>query len=236
MKTKSMKQSREFWTDWSGEMAFWGGVSTGPTRNSQMFPSHAAMDGTIRQILGKMAIQWVTHEVRLLGMSHRLPVTTNDLKSFQSAPLTKGRLSVPSPIANVGSRHTQRTTVYLRNVHIAVRSSFVLTPKAGPGDTVVKFEEMFLRRAEKGQYANRPYFGTEECGAEYELITDPSKIPAPLDITEDFGICYFDTDWVDPTCPMYFAPMRVQHGVILYPTWDEVRKLGIAKHGVRRPS
>lgn len=205
------------------------------------FPSHGAGDGLLRRILGKKEMQWIIHEARLIQGTRRVAITSNELASFNSRPLgrfAQGRRPetnrllghIPSPVSRTGGNHTQRTDTYIVKPIIAIRSSIVLTRHAVPGeDSLPKFESMALERLVRGQYFSRPYLGRSECPAFYEYIEDPSTLPAPMDLTQDYGLCYFDQDYAAPGQPLYFAPMRVEHGVILYPSWPEVRKLGIRR-------
>lgn len=220
----SQKESQQYWTRWWGEMAYWGGITMGPSRTSMTFPSHGGAEGMLRRILGKWEIRWNIHEIRIIKMSHSMAVASNEIKSFQGI----------RPV-NVDGRTTQRNTVYLCDVEYAIRGSMVLTKFADPTeDPIRKFEEMFMRRASMGQFHKRkPCLGTSECPAEYELMIPNQPIPPALDITEDYGLVYFDRDWgvaSDPDDdPYYFAPMKAEKGVVLYPSWDEVRKLGISR-------
>ena len=235
-----MMGSRTFSRDYvlrvRADFAYFGlGPTTGPNRCSSYFPSHAASDGIARKVLGKREIQWVALQATMLAMPRKLTVTTNDLLSFDTKSFIPGTNIVP-PLVHNDKNHTQRTTVYLRNADYAIRMYMVLTKHAGPEDTIRKFEEMFERRAARGQcFDANPSMGVSECPARYELVDDVSKLPPPVDFTQDFGLQFFDRDWTQPGGPMYYAPMSCEHGVVNYPTWDEVRALGI-KREVRRSS
>lgn len=113
---------------------------------------------------------------------------------------------------------------------IAVRARLVLGKNAAEEDTIPKGESMFLRRAKRGEIFRRPYFGKTEClVAPPRYIQDPSTLPAPLDVTLDMGIRYFDTDYDRDPVFMYYLPMWIEHGVMLFPEWDEVRETGLRR-------
>lgn len=201
----------------------------GPSRSSQTFPSHAAGEGLYRSIMGHRDIRWKIHQTRLLHLSHRLPVTTNELKQLAMAAPLSSRRNLPRN-TDSDTQRTLRTTVYLRNVAYAIEASLVVNGSASDND-LAKYREMFARRAVQGQtFRSPPYLGLRECAATWELIEDPTSLPAPKDVTEDYGICYYDTDYEAPGQPMYYCPLRSEHGVLSYPSWDEVRALGIVRH------
>ena len=47
-------------------------------------------------------------------------------------------------------------------------------------DTPIKFQEMFLRRAEKGQSFHRPYLGCREFAAYFEPVFHDQPLPEQL--------------------------------------------------------
>lgn len=220
-----MQRGRDHWIVFGGPRASWIDPSAGPIRTTNLFPSHGAVEGILRQIMGKWAVRWYTSEIRLLAMStERLVETTNALKRFSSS-LKRDR-QMAAPITSE-QRHTQRTQDYLLDVHYAVRSHMVLSSRAIPGeDTIPKFEAMFERRASKGQRYRSMYLGCSECYADYEVVKDP---PPALDITQDLGIRYFDTWWDENPAKLYYVPLQVNHGVVRLPTWDEARAQGLSR-------
>ena len=50
----------------------------------------------------------------------------------------------------------QRAGLFLRDVAYTIHAHFEMTDKAGPTDNLHKFDEMFLRRAEKGSVSTAP--------------------------------------------------------------------------------
>lgn len=206
--------------------ACWTTPSLRSERTSAPVGSHSAWRGTLEGVLSKWAMRFVIHEVELLSVPRWLPVAANEMK-FNSVGL--------NPIY-VEDQHTPRTTVYLRDVDCLVTAGIVLTSKARPGeDTLPKFEEMFLRRMEKGQQRRSIYLGIRQCVAELELVNDRSEAPPRVDYSSNMGLSFFDTDWNDPEAPNYYYPLSIEHGLVRYPTWDEVREYGI-KRVMRRAS
>ena len=88
-----------------------------------------------------------------------------------------------------------------------------------------KYQEMFERRASKGQCFTQPYLGTREFSAYFALVDvdaaeETRKKPIPED--RDLGIMLYDMDFVsnpnDPK-PMFYHPI-MQQGVIEVPPFE----------------
>jgi len=113
----------------------------------------------------------------------------------------------------------QRNAVLLRDVAYVVEASIALTSKAGEGDTITKYDEMFTRRAEKGQQFQQPYLGCREFPASVELVNGRSPVPADeLSGQRDLGWMLNDIEYINgrPFQPHFFhATMR--DGVIDVP-------------------
>jgi len=56
----------------------------------------------------------------------------------------------------IEDQRQQRAGLFLRDVEYILHAEFHLTEKAGPEDSVTKFEQMFIRRASAGQCLHRP--------------------------------------------------------------------------------
>ena len=83
-----------------------------------------------------------------------------------------------------------------------------------------KYNAIFLRRMEKGQFFNRPYLGCREFScSSLKIVQDPeTESTQPIAENKDFGIMLYDMDFTDPhnPQPMFFrATMR--QGVIDLP-------------------
>lgn len=82
-----------------------------------------------------------------------------------------------------------------------------------------KYNAIFKRRAEKGQYFNRPYLGCREFScASVRLVEDVSAEPPAIDADQDFGIMLYDMDFTNPQDPQpTFFRAAMKHGVIDLP-------------------
>jgi len=203
----------------TADWALWTPPSFRAERYSQIVGSHDAWVGVLRGILGHKAMLWTVHAVHVIAEPRYLGLTQNELKFNGSGPYDRE------------TQHTQRRTTFLRDVHYVIEASIGLSPSAGPDDSVAKFNSMFGERARKGKSRRQTYLGTRECMALVELHEGP--IPQAIDLTQDLGVCFYGTDFYDPQHrePQYFAPLAIEQGVVYYPTWDEVRALGIMRLG-----
>lgn len=151
-----------------------------------MTPSAAR--GVLEAILWKPAIRWKVMQIDVLKPIKWESVRRNEVGSVMS--LRSTCLYVDDP-----KTRQQRAGLFLRNVAYTIHAYFEMTDKAGEEDTVIKFQEMFLRRAERGQCFHRPYLGCREFSADYKIFTNGSQLPDPIQITQDLGWMLYDMDY-----------------------------------------
>lgn len=216
-----MMRAKKYTTIWEAPLAFFGGHKTGPNLVSLPVPTYGGAIGFHRSVFCKQEMDYIIHEVRLLGSSGTHPFTVSELSSFP-----KGQFFTDS-------FRTVRTYVLRVDVVLAVTASIVALPSADPQDTLVKYDQMFTRRVNKGQFhGSAPTFGPKEYLIESYRFAEPNEVLEPLDVSEDFGIQPYAQDYSDPKKPWYYAPMRMEHGVVRYPTWDEVKAFGLCRYNV----
>lgn len=149
-----------------------------------MTPSAAR--GVLEAILWKPAIQWKITQIDVLNPIKWESVRRNEVGAVMS-PRTNGIF--------IEDQRQQRAGLLLRDVAYTVHAYFEMTEKAGAEDTIVKFTEMFLRRAEKGQCFHRPYFGCREFAAEFEVFTNGKPLPEPIPVSQNLGWMLYDMDY-----------------------------------------
>ncbi len=216
----NIPRSKTWWIRAEGPWACFTATFFRSERFSNLVGSHAAWAALLKSVFGKRGYRWVVEEVRLLKRPRRIPITSNELKFNSCNP--RG-FTVEDERT---SEHTQRTTVYLRDVEYLIQAHFELSTEADPDDTIEKGEAMFERRILNGQQFRQAYFGIRECMAFLELADENNLPPTMEDVNEVMGPAYYDTDWEDPERPEYFVPLAVIRGVARYPSWPEVRKHG----------
>jgi len=146
-----------------------------------MTPSAAR--GVLEAILWKPAIRWQVEQIDVLNPIRWESVRRNEVGAVMS-PRTAGLF--------VEDQRQQRAGLFLREVAYTIHASFWMTDRAGLDDNVTKFEEMFLRRAGKGQCFNQPYLGCREFSACFELLAGGRPSPEPIAETRDLGWMLFD--------------------------------------------
>ncbi|MCL4491175.1 MAG: type I-C CRISPR-associated protein Cas5c [Nitrospirae bacterium] len=146
-----------------------------------MTPSAAR--GILEAILWKPAIRWKVTQIDVLKPIKWESVRRNEVGAVMS-PRTSGLF--------IEDQRQQRAGLLLRDVAYTIHANFEMTDKAGAEDTVVKFTEMFIRRAEKGQCFHRPYLGCREFAAEFEIFTNGKPLPEPIPETRDLGWMLYD--------------------------------------------
>lgn len=146
-----------------------------------MTPSAAR--GVLEAILWKPAIRWLVERIDVLKPIRWESVRRNEVGSVMS-PRTEGLF--------IEEQRQQRAGLFLRDVAYTIHARFEMTGKSGPEDTVTKFQEMFLRRADKGQCFHRPYLGCREFAAEFTLIRHDEVLPEAIADSRDLGWMLYD--------------------------------------------
>lgn len=208
-----------------GLLAHFSGVSFGPERHTMLVPSHSACVGILRSVIDKWAVRFAVESVSLLSVPQITPIKSNELKSFDCK--VGARTGTAEPIDS-DTQRTQRTRTFLVEPDYLIRARIELSPRfADTDDSVQKFDAMFTRRLAHGQFRYGPYLGIRECIAELTPVDDEASLPPVADVSEDYGIAFFDKDMDADGEPAYLAPLRVERGVVRYPSFAEVRRLGL---------
>jgi CRISPR-associated protein Cas5d len=177
-----------------------------------MTPSAAR--AVFEAILWKPAVHWVVDQIDVLKPIRWESVRRNELGSVASPR---------SPGIFIEDQRQQRASLVLRDVAYIIHAHFEMTEKAGPSDSVTKFQEMFLRRAQRGQCFNTPYLGCREFSAAFELIPLNEELPKPIEEDRDLGWMLQDLDFSsDPPQPKFFRA-RLEKGSISVPPMAEAK-------------
>ena len=178
-----------------------------------MTPSAAR--GVLDAILWKPAVRWRIHEIAVLAPIAWISFRRNEVNSRA----IRGKRDYLAD-----EDRAQRNTVALRDVDYLVHASFELLPsKAGPEDNVRKFEEMFERRLEKGQWFHAPYLGCREFAAQVEPALEPVR-PIEPEVQRPLGLMFYDFEYRDegaPHRPLFFEA-RLSNGVLSVPPLEAV--------------
>ncbi len=220
------REGRTFRVRARGDMACFTRPEMKVERVSYEVMTPSAARGLLEAVLWKPAIEWRIHRIEVLAPIRWLSVRRNEVNS---------RASLEKKMIVADEERAQRNTVALRDVDYVVHASFALTPRAGEGDTLRKFEEMFERRLEKGQHHSAPFFGCREFAAAVERAGDTS--PAiDQGVDRPLGWMFFDFDWSGfggtgdhtenaPRTPLFFEA-RLTDGILHVPSRAAVRDAG----------
>lgn len=188
-----------------------------------MTPSAAR--GVLEAILWKPAIRWQVERIDVLNPIRTETIRRNEVGAKASIDgLLAGGRSIPG-IDAVAARQ-QRASVVLRDVAYVIHARIAMTAKAGPDDNLTKFVEMFRRRAGSGQCFQRPYLGTREFAADFELIPDGVDGPPPAGLDRPLGWMLYDIDHAGGRAVPMFFEARLDQGTLVVPAPDspEVRR------------
>jgi len=164
-----------------------------------MTPSAAR--GILEAIHWKPGMRWVVDAIHVLKPIRFTSIRRNEIST--KIP-TKGSVSVamkgePADIGiAVEEYRQQRAAMILRDVCYGIEAHIVILrpdiDEAGRPiqDPEAKHLEIFKRRAIKGQFFHRPYLGTREFPAYFELVEEFPKCPDDLRGERSLGYMLHD--------------------------------------------
>ena len=179
-------------------------------------------------ILWKPSIRWHIRKIEVLKPIRWINLRRNEVASVVSTRNVETAMKNGTGILglNIEDDRQQRAGLFLRDVAYRVHADLEVLPNAAPDNTPMKFQEMFERRANRGQCVNQPYLGCREFAANFRLVADLAAEPAPIDETRELGFMLHDLDFGKPAEPQpRFFRARLENGVVSVPAWDseEVR-------------
>lgn len=179
-----------------------------------MTPSAAR--GVLEAILWKPAIVWRITQIDVLKPIKWESVRRNEVGAVMS-PRSNGLF--------IEDERQQRAGLILRDVEYTIHAYFEMTDKAGSEDNIVKFEEMFKRRAENGQCFHRPYLGCREFSAHFETVNKDQTLPEPIGESRNLGWMLYDMDFGGKEPAPRFFEASLEKGQLKIPAYDnkEVR-------------
>jgi CRISPR-associated protein Cas5d len=208
----------------TGPMACFTNPALKVERFSYDVMTPSAARGVLEAICWKPAIVWRIDRIKVLKPIERIGIRRNEVNSRLSTDSAISWMQGDSAPADyfADEDRAQRNMVALRDVDYVIEAHFEMTPNAGPGDNVQKFEEMFQRRVSKGQCFQTPYLGCRELVAEF---SPAEGHPTPIAETRSLGRMLHDIEFVagKPNRPVFFDA-SLESGVLAVPPWKEVRE------------
>jgi CRISPR-associated protein Cas5d len=171
----------------------------------------SAARGILDCIYWKPAIEWKIDKIHVINPIEFTNIRRNEVQETASLKDVKEAMknSKPYCIVSTEVRH-QRAAMILRDVEYVIEAHFELTGKAEELDTVEKHYNIALRRLRSGKFFQKPFLGTREFSADFEIIETDENLPksqlkGKLDLSymlRDIGYRIDEKNerqWVEPT-------------------------------------
>ena len=211
-----MKTSNPFRLQVSGPNACFTRPEMKVERVSYEVMTPSAARGILEAILWKPAIRW-----RILQIDVLKPIRWESVRRNEVGGVVPGgsvKSTMKKGAGNLGlyieEQRQQRAGLLLRDVAYVIHADFEMTDKAGPDDNVVKFEQMFIRRASSGQCFHRPYFGCREFPVHFEFIPKDAESVEAIPETRNLGWMLFDVDRTGEEPMPQFFNATMDQGVV----------------------
>ena len=187
-----------------------------------MTPSAAR--AVFEAILWKPAIRWRVQRIEVLKPIRFINLRRNEVSAVVSTRNVQQAMAAGSGTLGlyIEDERQQRAGYFLRDVAYRIHADLSLAP--GCAEPLMKYTEMFTRRASKGQCVNQPYLGCREFAADFRLVTADTP-PAPaIEDTRELGWMLHDLDFSNPADPQpRFLNAKMERGVVQVPPFEETR-------------
>lgn len=207
-----MGKSKPFRLKVSGENACFTRPEMKVERVSYDVMTPSAARGILEAILWKPAIRWKILQIDVLNPIKWESVRRNEVGAAIPAGSVKSTMKKGEGMLGlyVEKERQQRAGLFLRDVSYVIHVEFEMTAQAGEDDTVTKFEQMFIRRASKGQCFHRPYFGCREFPVDFEFIPQNTEELPTIGKNRDLGWMLYDMDYSgrEPMPQFFHAQME----------------------------
>ncbi len=221
-----MNLSKSFCLEVSGPFACFTRPEMKVERVSYDVMTPSSARSIFEAVLWKPAIRWRVHRIEVLKPLRWINLRRNEVSAVVSTRNVQQAMAAGSGTLGlyIEDERQQRAGYFLREVAYRIHADLSLVP-GRPGEPLMKYTEMFTRRAGKGQCVNQPYLGCREFAADFRLI-DLSTPPATAPITEtrELGWMLHDLDFTHPADPQpRFFNAKMVAGVIEVPPFEEAR-------------
>ena len=176
-------------------------------------------------ILWKPAVRWRVHRIEVLKPIRWINLRRNEVSAVVSTRNVQQAMAAGSGTLGlyIEEERQQRAGYFLRDVAYRIHADLSLTPGRA-GEPLMKYTEMFARRATKGQCVNQPYLGCREFSAAFHLVASDTPASTPIRETRELGWMLHDLDFTHPSDPQpRFFNAKMVAGVIEVPPFEEAR-------------
>lgn len=184
-------------------------------RVSYNVPTPSAARGIVESVYYHPGLRWYIDRIHVLNPIRFVSIRRNEVTDkISGRNVRQAAQGGGQPLYLVSSQKiVQRSSLLLQDVHYVIEAHFEMTDKAAPSDNPGKFQDIVIRRMERGQCFHTPYFGCREFPVSFRRWPG-GPIPT-IDETRDLGLMLYDFDYSDPAAiiPTYFRA-RLEHGVL----------------------
>lgn len=171
-------------------------------------------------ILWKPGIGWRVTRIEVLKPIRWMNLRRNEVGAVISTSNVQQAMNAGngSLALYVEDERQQRAGLFLRDVAYRLHAEL----EVRIDEPRQKYEEMFLRRAAKGQWVNQPYLGCREFAADVRLVDPGTPQPEAIQETRDLGWMLHDLDFANTASPQArFFRAQMQAGVVEVPAFEE---------------
>ncbi|MBN8557022.1 MAG: type I-C CRISPR-associated protein Cas5c [Proteobacteria bacterium] len=182
----------------------------------------SAARAVFESILWKPAIRWRVTQIEVLRPIRFINLRRNEVSAVVSTRNVQQAMHAGSGnlALYIEDERQQRAGYFLRDVAYRLHAELSLAP--GCTEPLMKYTEMFTRRARKGQCVNQPYLGCREFAAQFRLVEDGEELPPALPETRTLGWMLHDLDFSNPADPQpRFFNAQMTGGVVDVPPFEE---------------
>lgn len=180
-------------------------------------------------ILWKPAIRWHVRRIEVLRPIRWINLRRNEVASVVSARNVEAAMKAGKGELGlcIEDDRQQRAGLFLRDVAYRVHADLEFLPQRDPQANAAKYQQIFERRAGKGQCVNQPYLGCREFAAAFRLIEKPEDEPPALAETRELGFMLHDLDFSNTADPQpRFFRAHMEEGVVKVPDWNSAEVRG----------
>jgi CRISPR-associated protein Cas5d len=196
-------------------------VFCGPKKDepvSYPAPTPSAARGIMEAIFWKPAIFWHVRRIHILKPIRWFEVRVNELKGRMNETRAVKQIEEKrgDPRVVIEEERDQRHILGLKDVDYVFEAVFSFTSRRGIDESAEKFQEMFLRRLEKGQCFFNPYMGRRDYPAYFEPA--PPRFTPPAELhgkTIDLGMMLLDQKFGNDTAVPQFFDAQIKNGVLV---------------------
>ena len=205
----------------------------------------SAARGILEAIYWKPAMRYIIDEISVLKPMKFLTIRRNEVNNKMVVSFASIKKAIDSGEAmglDATDSRTQRLSMVLKDVCYIIKAHVELTGKCDeeekqqaedPYCQTIKHNEMFNRRASKGQCFKQPAFGCREFAANFTSLQEQDLLleeNRPLSMSKDLNFMLYDLEYLKKSARPVFFRAEMIDGKIKIP--DDVKIINKVKASV----